>query len=99
MNAKELKVDEVLLKLKQDEVLKGIENSNGYMPGIHYFRARPQIEKSRIFKFIKRMPKGSTLHLHSTAAVSSKWIIKNLTYRADVKMCKNSAGVYLFKTM
>lgn len=41
------------------------------------------------------MPKGSVLHLHNTASVSSRWVIKNLTYRPEAKLCEANGMVYL----
>lgn len=43
---------------------------------------------------LKAMPKGSVLHLHNTAAVSSKWVIKNLTYRSEAKLCEVNGTVF-----
>lgn len=40
--------------------------------------------------------KGSALHLHNSASVSSEWIIKNLTYREEVHYCQNKKGAILF---
>lgn len=65
LSPKEQQVDEKLLKLKEESFKDGIKNSLNYAPSLHFFDAKPIIEKSEIFKYIKRMPKGGNLHLHN----------------------------------
>ncbi|XP_058065867.1 adenosine deaminase 2-like [Anopheles bellator] len=55
--------------------------------GMPFFQAKPLIEVSNVFKALKMMPKGAVLHLHNTAAVSSTWVIRNLTYRPEARLC------------
>ncbi|XP_062540188.1 adenosine deaminase 2-like [Armigeres subalbatus] len=92
--AKELKADEVLMKLKNKTIADGVSNSNSYAPSMHFFRAKPIIDNSSIFRIIKALPKGSVLHLHNNAAVSSEWIIKNLTYRPEAKLCEHQGQIF-----
>lgn len=86
----ELQVHRKILKYRQDELDFGIINSSANLAGLHFFEARAGIERSPIFKIIQKLPKGAALHGHNTAMVSSEWILKNLTYRDNVKMCKTS---------
>uniref|UniRef100_A0A336K4L9 Adenosine deaminase n=1 Tax=Culicoides sonorensis TaxID=179676 RepID=A0A336K4L9_CULSO len=96
LSRKELVVDKILQKLKRDEIEKGYKNHTQFTPALHFFKAKPLIERSEIFKIIKMMPKGSALHLHNSASVSSEWIIKNLTYREEVHYCLNKKGTTIF---
>lgn len=92
LNPKEEMADEILLKMKEKAILRGIEDSASFSPAMHFFRAKPLIDKDPIFEIIRRFPKGGLLHVHSSAAVSSEWIIKNLTYMSDIKLCNGSNG-------
>ncbi|XP_055618268.1 adenosine deaminase 2-like [Toxorhynchites rutilus septentrionalis] len=95
LTAKESKADEILVVLKNQAVADGILNPDSYAPGMHFFEAKPLIDQSKVFRILKAMPKGSVLHLHTAAAVSSEWIIKNLTYRPEAKICKADGRFYL----
>lgn len=58
LSRKELVVDRIIQKLKRDELEKGYKNHSAYAPALHFFKAKPLIEKSEIFKIMKLMPKG-----------------------------------------
>lgn len=94
LTAKEIKADEVLMNLKNKTIVEGVTSPRSYAPAMHFFQAKPIIDNSSIFKIVRSMPKGSVLHLHNTAAVSSEWIIKNLTYRPEAKLCESEGNVY-----
>ena len=95
LNPKEKQVDELIKNLKMRDIREGILDPINYAPGLHFFKAKPIIEKSQIFKIIKKMPKGAVLHMHNSASVSSEWLIKNITYRPDVRLCTDADGVKL----
>lgn len=74
-------------------------NPQSYAPAMHFFHAKPLIDKDPIFEIIQKLPKGAVLHLHNTAAVSSDWVVKNLTYRDDMKLCSAKNDVKVIVTM
>ena len=96
LNPKEKQVDELIKGLKSKAIETGIQNPINYAPSLHFFKAKTLIEQSEIYKIIKKMPKGGILHLHNSAAVSSEWIVKNLTYRDDIYLCVNTDGLKIF---
>ncbi|XP_035911502.1 adenosine deaminase 2-like [Anopheles stephensi] len=85
LSSEELRVDRMLRAMKKDE----LRSSDRGLPaaGMHFFDAKPLIENSSVFGALRLMPKGAILHLHNSAAVSSSWVIKNLTYRQEAKLC------------
>lgn len=99
LNPKEQAADEILLRMKEKSIRKGILDSSNYAPSMHFFHAKPLIDKDPIFDIMKKAPKGGVLHLHNSAGVSSEWVIGNLTYRDDVKLCSVADGVKVFVTM
>ncbi|XP_052895793.1 adenosine deaminase 2-like [Anopheles moucheti] len=86
LNSDELRADVKLRAMKRDE-LQPSDRGQPVPAEMHFFDAKPFIENSAMFGALKRMPKGAILHLHSTAAVSSRWVISNLTYRHEAKLC------------
>lgn len=98
LSPKEQEANKILLKLKEKAIQRGIQDSSNYAPSMHFFHAKPLIDIDPIYEIIKRIPKGAVLHLHNSAGVSSEWVIKNLTYRDDMKMCTRD-GIKVFQFM
>ncbi|XP_003972880.1 adenosine deaminase 2-A [Takifugu rubripes] len=82
LTATELKLDARLHRLKEKEL-----SAAQFPPAVHFFRAKPLIQESPIFKMLQRMPKGGALHIHSSALVSVEWLVKNVTYRPHCYIC------------
>lgn len=53
LNAAEQKLDSYLHQLKLQEM-----SAPHFPPAMHYFKAKPFIEKSSVFKLLQKMPKG-----------------------------------------
>ena len=77
---KEKAVNEIFMKIKDEEVNRGLEDSSQFLASHHFFRVKERIEQSEIYKIIKMIPKAM-LHGHNTAMVSSEWFVRNLCYR------------------
>ena len=99
LSPKEQDAEDILLRMKQKAIQKGISDSSNYAPSMHFFHAKPLIDKDPIFEIIKKVPKGGVLHLHNSAGVSNEWVIKNLTYRDDMKLCTTIDDIKAFVTM
>lgn len=98
LTPKEKLADQILMGMKNKAIKRGIEEPLSYAPSLHFFHAKPLIEKDPIFHVLKRLPKGGNLHIHNSASVSSEWVIKNLTYRDDVSVCSSKKGLRIFVT-
>ncbi|CAO1424515.1 unnamed protein product [Diamesa tonsa] len=85
--------------MKQKSINQGIIDNSNYAPSMHFFNAKPIIDKDPIFAIIKKLPKGGVLHLHNSAGASSEWVIANLTYRHDMKLCTTKDGIKIFETI
>jgi adenosine deaminase CECR1 len=92
-------VELIFEKYKKEEIAKGYDLPGFYAPALHFFKAKPLIENSKIFKIIKRMPKGAVLHLHNTASVSSDWFVRNITYWPEINVCYTKKGTALIVVM
>jgi len=54
----ELRVNDTLMKLKAKELDVAHTNTTNFPPAVHFFRAKPLIDKSEVFNMIRNMPKG-----------------------------------------
>ncbi|KAJ8269083.1 hypothetical protein COCON_G00116900 [Conger conger] len=71
-----------LHKLKRQEV-----EGPQFPPAMHFFKARPFIQRSPVFRLLQKMPKGAALHVHSFSLVGVDWLVKNVTYRPLCYIC------------
>ena len=55
----ELRVNDTLMKLKAKELDVARTNTTNFPPAVHFFRAKPLIDKSEVFNMIRNMPKGT----------------------------------------
>ena len=58
-----------------------------FPPMIAFHQAKPIMEKSEIFRIIRRMPKGGALHIHSTAGGRAEWLVQECLRREDCHIC------------
>ncbi|KAL2102684.1 hypothetical protein ACEWY4_001852 [Coilia grayii] len=91
LNPAELQLNAYLHKLKVQEMA-----SVPFPPSMHFFKARPYIQQSAIFKLLRKMPKGAALHLHSLSLVSAEWLVRNVTYRPHCYICFTWGGSVRF---
>ncbi|XP_042563004.1 adenosine deaminase 2-A isoform X2 [Clupea harengus] len=82
LTPRELQLSAYLHKLKVKEMA-----SVPFPPSMHYFKARPFIQQSAIFKLLRKMPKGAALHVHSSVLASAEWLVRNVTYRPHCYIC------------
>ncbi|KAK2832502.1 hypothetical protein Q7C36_015964 [Tachysurus vachellii] len=87
LSAAELRLDSLLHKLKEQEM-----KASHFPPAMHFFKAKPYIQKSPVFKLLQKMPKGAILHIHSSALVSVDWLVLNVTYRPHCYVCFTWTG-------
>lgn len=75
-------------------------------PGMMFTLARPKIEKSKLWRIVKKMPKGALLHCHLEAMVDLDWLfeeafnLKGIHIKADAPLdSENSQAItpFMFK--
>ncbi|XP_005185572.2 adenosine deaminase 2 [Musca domestica] len=93
LNERENQVDEIFLRYKYDELARGFQDADQNVGAMHFFKAKPMIEQSKVFQFLQQMPKGALLHAHTSATVSSKWVVENIFQMPGLLRCVRSDGV------
>ncbi|XP_063241785.1 adenosine deaminase 2-like [Bacillus rossius redtenbacheri] len=88
----ELAVNDGLMAAKRRELQAGLRDVRAFPPANHFFQAKEEIEKSKVFAFIKAMPKGAMLHGHDVGMVSTDYVIGELTYRDHLHSCVDAEG-------
>ncbi|CAL8318456.1 unnamed protein product [Lota lota] len=95
LTAAEMKLDARLRGMKEHEM-----SLPSFPPAIHFFKAKPLIEKSPIFTLLQKMPKGGALHIHSSTLVGVDWLVRNVTYRHHCYICftRDQSVRFVFST-
>uniref|UniRef100_A0A1I8NZC1 Adenosine deaminase n=1 Tax=Stomoxys calcitrans TaxID=35570 RepID=A0A1I8NZC1_STOCA len=93
LNSRETKVDEIFLKHKYDELARGFNDSDQNAAALHFFKAKSLIDRSKVFHFLQQMPKGALLHTHTSAAVTSKWVVQNIFQMPGLLKCTRKDGI------
>ncbi|KAB0792371.1 hypothetical protein PPYR_14330 [Photinus pyralis] len=86
LNAREQVVNNYLMGIKLAEYDAGISEPAKFLPSRLFFDVRASVEKSKVFEFIRAIPKGGLLHGHETAMLSFERLY-NMTYEKGLYAC------------
>lgn len=86
-----------MTKLILTYFLTAFYDPSKFLPAKNFLKAREQIEKSEVFKIIRKMPKGGLLHAHSTALASFEFFRDNVLNQEHLHICEqNGKMIFLF---
>lgn len=94
LNQKEREVNAILMHYKKLEYDNGFQNPGNFSAANHIFDAVHKIEQSCVYKIIKKLPKGCSLHSHDTALTSGEYLY-NITYRDNLYACVQNGRLRL----
>ncbi|XP_036360305.1 adenosine deaminase 2-A-like [Octopus sinensis] len=97
LNREEKQISDHLMKLKEQETglyMSGVELNPS---SILFTDAKKQIDQSKVFHFLQKMPKGGVLHVHGTAMTSVDWLVSFVTYMPNCYMCWDRQREIVFK--
>ncbi|KAJ8711004.1 hypothetical protein PYW07_008246 [Mythimna separata] len=83
----ELKANEIIMKLKHEEMDHGFIYPNQFNVSKHFFEYKDEVMKTKLFQIIQRMPKGAVLHAHDIGLLSPDYVLA-LTYWEDLWFCR-----------
>ncbi|KAJ8712741.1 hypothetical protein PYW08_008045 [Mythimna loreyi] len=95
LNANETIANNILMKWKMKELNTSHDDPLHFNFSEHYFSYKKNIEKSKVYQIIRRMPKGAVLHVHSTLMLHADILIK-LTYENHLHVCYENEGILLY---
>ncbi|KAK7098720.1 hypothetical protein V1264_002960 [Littorina saxatilis] len=86
-------VDKILMLEKRKLIEATRLNGSNFAARYNFLNmtARADMEATRGFQIIKKMPKGGVLHVHDEAITSIDWLVSNVTYRNNCYMCVDSS--------
>uniref|UniRef100_A0A0C9RRA6 Adenosine deaminase n=1 Tax=Fopius arisanus TaxID=64838 RepID=A0A0C9RRA6_9HYME len=95
----ERNANDLLMTHKRAEIAEGFSNPRRFLPGRNFLEVRAEIEKSKVFQIIKKLPKGAVLHAHDTGIVHWEFVY-NLTFRENLYICDNDGelSLHFFQT-
>lgn len=97
LSLKEEQANAVIMAAKNAELDDGLKNPQNFAPSRYFFEVLDKINKSKLFKIIRNMPKGGILHAHDTALCSTDYLV-SLTYRDNLWQCNdNKNAIVSFK--
>lgn len=70
----EKKIDSDLTRMKREITFSLAEN---------FYDVKDRIERSALFTFLQKLPKGGVLHLHTKATTSAEWMVETLSEMED----------------
>lgn len=79
-------VNDILMYWKNKELDECFRNPDRFNLSKSYFTYRDYINKSNVYKIIRRMPKGGALHIHSSLMLDADGLVK-LTYEDHLYCC------------
>lgn len=85
-----------LMAAKREELAKFADPGLEFPPSRMFYESKSVIETSKVFEFIREMPKGLLLHTHLVSMGSLNYTIKNLTYRDGLHLRQDNKVVNNF---
>lgn len=86
LTEEENKLNEILMERKYSELDYWYQNPQHFNFSKHYFHYRDEIQNSKVYDIVRRMPKGGVLHLHSTLMMDAEYMVQ-LTYEDYLYAC------------
>lgn len=83
---KEKIANNILMKYKHQQLNESFHNPKSFNFSRHYFTYKDDINNSKVYQIIKRMPKGGALHVHSSLMLSADRLLE-LTYEDHLYAC------------
>jgi len=87
LTAEEEIVNAKLTSMLRKEMDADFNFTAEFTPAHNFMIAKPVIDASEVYQFVRGMPKGAILHSHDSSLTSLDWVVKNLTYWDNLYFC------------
>ncbi|XP_058798447.1 adenosine deaminase 2-like [Phymastichus coffea] len=95
LSDRERLANKILTKYKHEELERAFDDSAIFPPSKNFLRVSGDIEQSKVYRTIRKMPKGGVLHAHILAISSRDFILENVTRRSNLYMCRHWSSLQL----
>lgn len=92
----ERKANEILMKLKHQELDHGFHHPQLFNLSKHFFDYKDEVKKTKLYDIIKRMPKGAILHAHDTGILGPDYVLQ-ITYMSGLYVCFNENNKLIYR--
>jgi len=86
LTAQELRVNEQLLGLRRALTAK-YKKEKRFPPSEPFYAVKKEIEQTELFRFLRGMPKGGVLHLHTSSTAPADWLITHGIREPNCYVC------------
>jgi adenosine deaminase CECR1 len=76
LNAQELRVNEELVSLRR-ALTAQYKKERRFPPSLPFYAVKKEIEQTELYRFLRGMPKGGVLHLHTSSTAPASWLIQH----------------------
>lgn len=66
------------LRTLQWEMLQDYKDNHFFPPARNFYNSKSHISQTKLFKILRKMPKGGILHLHHAAAGNADWFVDKM---------------------
>lgn len=95
LTANEQLANQIIIEAKREELNRGLSSPFAFNPSRHIFDVLQNITESKLFKILRKMPKGGILHSHSSMLASANYLV-NLTYWPNLWQCTTHKSIHQF---
>jgi adenosine deaminase CECR1 len=86
LNAQELRVNQELIRLRRDLTAK-YKKDRSFPPSQQFYAVKKEIQQTELYRFLRDMPKGGILHLHTSSTAPASWLIKHGIREPNCYVC------------
>lgn len=86
LNAQELRVNDQLLGLRRALTAK-YKKEKRFPPSEPFYSVKKEIKQTELFRFLRGMPKGGILHLHTSSTAPASWLINHGIREPNCYVC------------
>jgi adenosine deaminase CECR1 len=86
LTAQELRVNEELIRLRRTLTAK-YKKEKRFPPSQPFYAVKREIQQTELYRFLRGMPKGGILHLHTSSTAPASWLIKHGIREPNCYVC------------
>lgn len=86
LTAQEQRINKHLLLLRR-QLIKKYKQERHFPPSEPFYAVKEEIEKTDLFQFLRGMPKGGVLHIHTSSTAPAEWVVNKGIHEPNCYVC------------